>query len=326
MKIQNNRFEEILEGFSQKNILVIGDLLLDAYFWGKTERISPEAPVPIVEVQRTNFNPGGAGNVALNLAKLGSKVSVLGVIGNDANGDIILSQLKNVKIDISSIIVLDNYQTPIKTRVIAQDQQVVRIDQENNFIDKSKVLRNIQKSLEHNLKKFDGVILADYNKGLFSIDIINFIINITNKLSMPVYVDPKWDNFYEYKNVHFFKPNVQEFQKAVGNDYQKDDFLKHGTQMRETLNVDILLVTKGADDAMLFTKKGNHHTIPTETHNVHDVSGAGDTVISTFSLADLCGASAIEAANIANIAASIVCAQVGVVPINFNDLKSKLLS
>jgi rfaE bifunctional protein kinase chain/domain len=325
MKIQNNRFEEILEGFSQKNILVIGDLLLDAYFWGKTERISPEAPVPIVEVQKTNFNPGGAGNVALNLAKLSSKVSVLGVIGNDANGDTLLNQLKNVKIDVSAIIVLDNYKTPIKTRVIAQDQQVVRIDQENNFTDIKKVLPTIQESLEYNLKKFDGVILADYNKGLFSVDVINFIINITNKLSIPVYVDPKWDNFYEYKNVHFFKPNIQEFQKAVGNDYQKDDFLKHGTQMRETLNVDILLVTKGSDDAMLFTKKGNH-SIPTETHNVHDVSGAGDTVISTFSLADLCGASVIEAANIANIAASIVCAQVGVVPIQFDDLKSKLLS
>ena len=319
MKIQNNRFGEILEGFSQKNILVIGDLLLDAYFWGKTERISPEAPVPIVEVNRTNFNPGGAGNVALNLAKLGSRVSVLGIIGNDANGDTLLNQLNNVKIDVSPIIVLDNYHTPIKTMVIAQDQQVVRIDQENTFTDMKKVLTNIQESLDHNLKKFDGVILADYNKGLFSAEVINFIINITNKFSIPVYVDPKWDNFYEYKNVHFFKPNAIEFQKAVGNDYQKEFFLKHGTQMRETLNVDILLVTKGSDNAMLFTRKGNH-SIPTETHNVHDVSGAGDTVISTFSLADLCGASAIEAANIANIAASIVCAQVGVVPITISDL------
>ncbi|MFC1786187.1 bifunctional heptose 7-phosphate kinase/heptose 1-phosphate adenyltransferase, partial [Candidatus Neomarinimicrobiota bacterium] len=316
---------EILKGFSQKHILVIGDLMLDAYFWGKTERISPEAPVPIVDVQQTNFNPGGAGNVALNLAKLGSKVSVLGVIGKDANGDTLLSHLENVKIDVSPIIVLDNYQTPIKTRVIAQDQQVVRIDQENNFTDFKIVLPNILESFEHNLKKYDGVILADYNKGLFSIDIINFIINVTSKLSIPVFVDPKWDNFYEYKNVHFFKPNVQEFKKAVGNEYQKDNFLKHGTQMRETLNVDILLVTKGSDDATIFTKKGNH-SIPTETHNVHDVSGAGDTVISTFSLADLCGASAFEAANIANIAASIVCAQVGVVPIQFDDLKSKLLS
>jgi rfaE bifunctional protein kinase chain/domain len=136
---------------------------------------------------------------------------------------------------------------------------------------------------------------------------------------IPIYVDPKWDNFYEYKNVHFFKPNIQEFQKAIGNNYQKDNFLKYGTQMIEKLNVDILLVTKGSEDAMLFTRKGNH-SIPTETHNVHDVSGAGDTVISTFTLADLCGANAIEAANIANIAASIVCAQVGVVPIQFDDL------
>ena len=325
MKIQNNRFEEILKGFSQKNILVIGDLLMDAYFWGKTERISPEAPVPIVEVHRTNFNPGGAGNVALNLSKLGSKVSVLGLIGSDANGVTLTDLLKKEKIDISKIIQLDNYQTPIKTRVIAQDQQVVRIDQENNYSSIKKVLPTIQESLEEHLENIDGVILADYNKGLFSAVVINFIINITNQLSIPVYVDPKWDNFYEYKNVHFFKPNIQEFQKAVGNNFQKDDFLKHGTKMRKKVNVDILLVTKGSDEAALFTKEGNH-SIPTETHNVHDVSGAGDTVISTFTLADLSGANAIEAANIANIAASIVCAQVGVVPIKINDLKSKLLS
>jgi rfaE bifunctional protein kinase chain/domain len=325
MKTQNNLFENILDGFSQKNILVIGDLLLDGYFWGKTERISPEAPVPIIEVYRTNFNPGGAGNVALNLAALGSKVSILGVLGNDANGDTLLSQLQKVKINVSPIIVLDDYQTPIKTRVIAQEQQVLRIDQENNSINSEIILLRIKESLEHNLKNIDGIILADYNKGLLSVEIINLILNLTRKLSIPIYVDPKWDNFYEYKNVHFFKPNVQEFQKAVGNNYQKDNFLTHGTQMMEKLNVDILLVTRGAEGAMLFSTDGNQ-SIPTETHSVHDVSGAGDTVISTFTLADLCGASAIAAANIANIAASIVCAQVGVVPIQLNDLKSKLLS
>jgi D-beta-D-heptose 7-phosphate kinase/D-beta-D-heptose 1-phosphate adenosyltransferase len=319
MKTQNNRFEKILEDFSKKNILVIGDLLLDGYLWGKTERISPEAPVPIVEVYQTNFNPGGAGNVVLNLAGLGSKVSVLGVIGNDNNRDTLIDQLKRVKIDVSQIIKLDNYQTPIKTRVIAQDQQVVRIDQENNSINLESILPKIKESLENNLEKFDGIILADYNKGLFSVEVISLILDLTRKLSIPVYVDPKWDNFFEYKNVHFFKPNAMEFQKAIGNKYQENDFLKHGTQMMEKLNIDILLVTKGSQDAMLFTKKGNH-SIPTETRNVHDVSGAGDTVISTFTLADLCGASAIEAANIANIAASIVCAQVGVVPIQFDDL------
>ena len=325
MNIQNNRIKEILDGFSEKNILVIGDLMLDAYFWGKTERISPEAPVPIVEVHRTNFNPGGAGNVALNLAELGSKVSVLGVIGNDANGDTLLCQLKKVKINISPIIVLDNYQTPIKTRVIAQDQQVIRIDQENNSINSKSLLLSIDESLQNNLEKFDGVILADYNKGLFSIDVISLVIKKVKEFSIPIYVDPKWENFFEFKNVHFFKPNVMEFQKALGNNYQKDDFIKHGTEMMEKLNTDILLVTKGSEAAVLFTEEGNN-SIPIEERGVHDVSGAGDTVISVFTLADLSGASAIEAANIANISASIVCAQVGVLPIRFDDLKSKLLS
>ena len=202
MKTQYNRFEGILKGFSQKNILVIGDLLLDGYFWGKTERISPEAPVPIVEVYRTNFNPGGAGNVALNVAKLCSKVSVLGVIGNDVNGDTLLSQLKKAKIDVSPIIKLDNYQTPIKTRVIAQDQQVIRIDQENNSINSDPILSGIKESLENNLEKFNGVILAVYNKGLFSVEVIILILDVTRKLSIPVYVDPKWDNFFEYNNMN----------------------------------------------------------------------------------------------------------------------------
>ena len=325
MNISNTRVKEILKGFSEKNILVIGDLMLDAYFWGKTERISPEAPVPIVEVQKTSFNPGGAGNVALNLAELGSKVSVLGVLGNDSNGETLLSQLTKVEIDVSPIVILDNYQTPIKTRVIAQEQQVIRIDQENNSINSDSILSRIKKSLENNIEKFDGVILADYNKGLFSIDVINLIIKKVKNFSIPIYVDPKWDNFYEYKNVHFFKPNAIEFQEAVGNNYRKNDFIKYGTQMMERLNTDILLITKGSEAAVLFTKE-EIISIPTDKQGVHDVSGAGDTVISVFTLADLSEASAIEAANIANIAAGIVCTQVGVVPIQLDDLKSKLLS
>ena len=325
MNIKPDRLNKILSGFTEKNILVIGDLLLDAYFWGKTERISPEAPVPIVEVDRTNYNPGGAGNVALNLVELGSKVSILSVIGSDMNGDTLLSQLKKAKIDVSQIIRLNNYQTPIKTRVIAQDQQVLRIDQEENYIDSKLILSIIEKSLLENITKIDGFVLADYNKGLLLKDIINIVLNIADKFSVPVYVDPKWDNFFEYKNVHFFKPNISEFQKAIGNDYQESDFIKHGTQMREKLNTDILLVTKGSEEAVVFTKDGND-SIPTNAQSVHDVSGAGDTVISVFTLADLCGANAYESANIANIAASTVCAQVGVVPIKIDDLKSKLLS
>ena len=160
MNIKPDRLNKILSGFTEKNILVIGDLLLDAYFWGKTERISPEAPVPIVEVDRTNYNPGGAGNVALNLVELGSKVSILSVIGSDMNGDTLLSQLKKAKIDVSQIIRLNNYQTPLKTRVIAQDQQVLRIDQEENYIDSKLILSIIEKSLLENITKIDEIYNA----------------------------------------------------------------------------------------------------------------------------------------------------------------------
>lgn len=325
MKMQTNRFQDIIDRFSEKNILVIGDLMLDAYFWGKAERISPEAPVPIVEVNRTNFNPGGAGNVALNLAELGSKVSVLGVIGKDGNGDVLLNQLKKAKIDVSPIILLDKYQTPIKTRVIAQDQQVLRIDQENNSINSETILPIIQKTLTKILENFDGIILADYNKGIFSINVISIILEMAKKFSKPVYVDPKWDNYFEYKNVHFFKPNATEYKKALGNNFQEEYFIDQGAHMRKELNTDILLITKGSQGATLFTKDETV-TIPTKAQSVHDVSGAGDTVISVFTLADLSGAYPIEAANIANIAASIVCAQVGVVPILIYELKSKILS
>jgi len=314
-----NRFLTIIDKFSKKNVLVIGDLMLDAYFWGKADRISPEAPVPIIEVNRTNFNPGGAGNVALNLAELGSKVSVLGVIGKDANGEILLDQLKKAKIDVSPIILLDKCQTPIKTRIIAQDQQVLRIDQENNLINSKTILPVIQKTLTQILNKFDGVIIADYNKGLLSKDVIDITLELANKFSKPIYVDPKWDNYFEYKNVHFFKPNATEFKKALGSDFQEDSFLEQGSRMREELNTDILLITKGSQGATIFTRD-KIESILTNAQSVHDVSGAGDTVISTYALADLCGASPIDAANIANIAASIVCSQIGVVPIRVEEL------
>ncbi len=323
MNIQNNRFQEIISRFSDRNILVIGDLMLDAYYWGKTERISPEAPVPIVEVNRTNFNPGGAGNVALNLAELGSKVTVIGVVGKDSHGKVLIQQLRNVKIDVSQIVEIDKYQTPVKTRIIAQDQQVLRVDQENNLTIQDGLLTKINKILNKDLEKFDGVILADYNKGLFSVKVISLILDAAKKRKMPVFVDPKWDNFFEYKNVRFFKPNATEYKKALGNNYQEDLFIVQGSNLRKELNSDILLITKGSQGATLFTKDGNE-AIPTKAQSVHDVSGAGDTVISTFALADLSGATPIDAANIANIAASIVCGKVGVVPIQIDELRSVL--
>lgn len=324
MNLNKDNIFNIISGYSKKSILVIGDTMMDAYFWGKTERISPEAPVPIVEVDKTNFNPGGAGNVALNLSMLGAEVSIISVVGNDNYGEKLLELLNEKGIDTSPSIIIENYQTPIKTRVIAQDQQVIRIDQENNSFDLKDEINRILNKLEENLKNFDGIILADYNKGLLTKELIKAILKTAKKYSIPVYVDPKKENFFEYKSVKMFKPNIAEFEEAIGNEFSDSDLVNLGNNFRKKCKSEILLITRGAKEALLFIKDG-YNTIPIITQSVHDVSGAGDTVISVFTLSDLCGATPVESASIANIAASIVCSQVGVVPVDFNELKSKLL-
>ena len=325
MNLNKEKISDILAGFQNKKILVIGDVMVDAYYWGVTERISPEAPVPIVDVKRTNFNPGGAGNVALNLSTLGADVSLAAVIGNDSNGEILVNQLQEKKINTRLLSILEDYATPIKTRVIAQEQQVIRIDQENNSFDSDANISNIIDNLKSNISKYDGILLADYNKGLLSKRLIKFILKQAKDNHIPIYVDPKDNNFFEYKNVRLFKPNIAEFGKAIGNGFSNKNITDIGKKYLIDSGSEILLITRGADEALLFTENGTIN-IPTITQSVHDVSGAGDTVIATFALADLSGANPEEAAIIANIAASVVCSKVGVVPIEFSELKQKLLN
>lgn len=324
MDLNRERVKKIFSEFSNKKILVIGDVMMDAYYWGKTERISPEAPVPIVEVEHTNYNPGGAGNVALNLSALGAQVSIITVIGRDNNGNVLIDLLETEGIDISKILLLEEYNTPIKTRVIAQDQQVIRIDKEKNSIDINNYLDDLKQLINKEIDKFDGVILADYNKGLLSRQLIRLILKIAGKKEVPVYVDPKHKNFLEYKGVRLFKPNLVEFKIAIDNSFNIDNIIDYGRKFLIDSGSDMLLITRGAQDALLFIQDINF-VIPTITQSVHDVSGAGDTVIATFALADACGAEPVESANIANIAASIVCSKVGVVPIKIDELKASLL-
>lgn len=324
MNLNIDKTSKILSGFKDNRVLVIGDIMMDAYYWGRAERISPEAPVPIVDVERTNYNPGGAGNVALNLSALGANVSLMAIIGNDTNGDILLDQLNSNNIDTTKIAVIDDYNTPIKTRVIAQDQQVIRIDQENNAHIAKEELANIDSNLKSFIIDYDGIILADYNKGLLSKDFISTILDLTKNYSIPVYVDPKENNFFEYKGVRLFKPNIFELKNALGNIDIENDIVDIGRKYLSDSDSDLLLITRGAKDALLFHPKGME-IIPTITQSVHDVSGAGDTVISTFILADLAGASPKESAILANIAASVVCSKVGVVPIKYDELQANLL-
>ena len=317
--MDSKRFHALAEQFSQKHILVMGDLMLDSYMWGQANRISPEAPVPVVSVKEVTHSPGGAANVGWNIASLSAKVTMAGVVGNDIHGEQLLTLMSERGMNVESVIRDTNRPTTVKTRVIANSQQIVRTDFESLDELSNESLEAVQASVLKNIKDVDAIILADYNKGLFSEKMISSILSIANENNVPVYVDPKHDHFYLFKGVRLFKPNADEFDQAMNSANIEDG----GRALQKILDVEFVLVTLGAS-GMLLTTADESIRIPTKALAVHDVSGAGDTVISVFTLADLAGATAEEAATMANLAAGRVCEEVGVVPIDLEMLTEML--
>ncbi len=317
--MESTRFHALADQFSQKHILVIGDLMLDSYMWGQTNRISPEAPVPVVSVQKVTHNPGGAANVGWNIASLSAKVTMAGVVGDDSHGEQLLKIISDRGINIDSVAKDPLRPTTVKTRVIAQSQQVVRTDYESLDELSSESLQAMQNSIVQNMNDVDAVILADYNKGLFSEEMISAILSLANENNVPVYVDPKHDHFFAFTGVRLFKPNAVEYARAM-NTTEHDT---GGSTLREKLNADHVLVTLGAAGMQLTTAE-DEIKISTKARAVHDVSGAGDTVIAVYTLADISGATPKEAATLANLAAGRVCEEVGVVPIDLAMLTEML--
>ncbi len=297
----------------------MGDLMLDSYMWGQANRISPEAPVPVVSVKEVTHNPGGAANVGWNIASLSANVNMAGVVGNDSHGEQLLTLMSERGMNVESVVRDTNRPTTVKTRVIANSQQVVRTDFESLDELSNESLEAVQASVLKNIKDVDAIILADYNKGLFSEKMIGSILTIANENNVPVYVDPKHDHFYLFKGVRLFKPNADEFDQAMNSANIEDG----GRALQKILDVEFVLVTLGAS-GMLLTTADESIRIPTKALAVHDVSGAGDTVISVFTLADLARATPEEAATMANLAAGRVCEEVGVVPIDLEMLTEML--
>ncbi|MDP6338945.1 MAG: D-glycero-beta-D-manno-heptose-7-phosphate kinase [Candidatus Marinimicrobia bacterium] len=315
-----DRFKEITSGFGDKKVLVVGDLMLDTYLWGYADRISPEAPVPVVKVSKIEHNPGGAANVALNLASLGCQVSVIGLIGPDAEGKILTGLLDQKNIVCTNLVESENRPTTVKSRIIAHNQQVVRADREVNSDLSEASNEALTESVKSNLKDVDAVVLEDYNKGVLNSVSIRKLIEMANQAGKPIYVDPKKANFNSYKKIRLFKPNLFEFRNA----YAENESLEAaGFKLKNELNAEILMITRGADGVSLFVGSDYHH-IPTKARQVHDVSGAGDTVIATFTMSDLCGATPEESVTLSNFAAGRVCEEVGVVPITIEMLNEML--
>ncbi len=309
--MDSKRFNELAGQFNSKRILVIGDLMLDTYMWGATNRISPEAPVPVVSIENVTHSPGGAANVSWNLAALSAQVSVAGIVGQDQNGSQLVDILNQMNVDCGTVIVATDRRTSVKTRIIAQGQQLVRTDDESTEPIPEKSMKDLLKNIGFVLAEMDGIILADYNKGLLTDTLIHAVIANAESSGTPVYVDPKKDNFFEFQNIRLFKPNAQEFKQSVDHNISAETV----SFLRKKINADHVLVTLGAEGMWLITDLISEQ-IPTKARAAHDVSGAGDTVISVYTLADLSGATAVEAATLSNLAAGRVCEEVGVVAID----------
>ena len=317
--MDKNRFDQISSSFSQQSILVIGDVMLDKFMWGNASRISPEAPVPIISVNKISHSPGGAANVALNLSKLSANVQILGIVGDDNEGAILEDTL--LKNGVKTQFITDaKISTTTKTRIIAHGQQVVRTDYEDIRDVNSDQIKIIKDILDKIISEIDAILIQDYNKGLLVKDSIKTILEISSEKNIPVYVDPKKDNFFAYNKIRLFKPNLFEFESAINFKEQDKSFEDLGKDLRKKINAEILMVTRSEEGVTLFTDK-NVQTISTKARKVHDVSGAGDTAISAFVLADLCGANIEESAMISNYAAGRVCEEVGVVPISLEMIK-----
>ncbi|MBS1127018.1 MAG: rfaE [Nitrospirae bacterium] len=303
-------YQKIIRGFKDRHVLVIGDIILDHYIWGKVNRISPEAPVPVVEVTRESFLLGGAANVAHNIVSLGGRASVIGINGQDIAGEALMNILMQRGVNCDGIFT-ENRPTTVKTRVIAHNQQVVRFDREDKKYVDGKILKGILGHINSVLLQYDAVIISDYQKGMISQGLIRDIVKKAKPKEMFISVDPKVGHFDFYKGVSLITPNVMEASSGSKIEIRDDKtLLKAGKSLLKKLSCKAVLITRGEQGMSLFEKKKVTH-IPTVARKVYDVTGAGDTVISAFTLAYASGARMEEAAMIANHAAGIVVAEVG---------------
>ncbi len=324
-KINLDKIKNIISKFPSVKILVIGDLILDEFIWGKVSRISPEAPVPVVWVDHESFMPGGASNVANNIRALGGEVSVVGIIGEDRWGTILRNELEDNNIDTRGIVIDQSRPTILKTRIVAHSQQVVRVDREKiDGLDKG-IINKLVDFIQEKIKEVDAVIIEDYGKGVITPALLKKVVPLAGKLGKIITVDPKENHFSYYKGITAITPNHNEAEIAAGMEItNENDLLKAGKKLLKKFSCQAVLITLGEKGMCVFERSGKVTQIPTVAQQVYDVSGAGDTVIGTFTLAKSCGASAIEAAILSNFAAGIVVGKMGIAVVTPQELKERL--
>ena len=321
---------QILDRALSKRILVIGDLMLDEFVWGKVGRISPEAPVPVVEVTGEDFFPGGAANVARNLREFIDSTSVIGMIGKDRSAQQLHELLAKRKIDISDAVEDEKFKTIVKTRIIARNQQVVRVDREKITPPSNKQIAKVVAAVRKRLNDVDAIIFEDYGKGFLAAELVAQIARDARAAKKIVTADPNPNNPIDWSGMTAVKPNRAEAFLAAGiPDRDPDvlpkrdaDLVRAGKELMREWGTQYVLVTLG-EQGMMFFEKGKHpHHIPTKARDVFDVSGAGDTAIAMFTLALVSNATPLEAAQIANHASAVVVGKLGTATVTRDELIS----
>jgi D-beta-D-heptose 7-phosphate kinase/D-beta-D-heptose 1-phosphate adenosyltransferase len=318
-------YGRIVSNFRDARVLVIGDLILDQFLWGDVSRISPEAPVPVVWVKKESFMPGGASNVANNLRSLGADVRLAGIIGDDEYGAILKGELDQKGIRTDGILTDGSRPTILKTRVVAQHQQVVRIDKENTERLRDELTARMVKYVGSVIRDVDAVIIEDYGKGVITPAVLAKIIPLAKRMKKIIAVDPKEEHFNYYRGVSVITPNNNEASRAVGFQIADEATLKKaGEKLLAKLKCAIVLITLGENGMAVFQKNRPMKHIPTVAQEVFDVSGAGDTAIASYTLSLASGADPVEAAHIANYAAGIVVGKVGIAVVTPEELLARI--
>src|SRR3989338_6614619 len=320
------RLLKLLEQFRQKKILVVGDVMLDKYIWGEVSRISPEAPVQVVNVVKESYAPGGASNAANNVAALGAQVFMVGVVGKDSTKKKLVKELKTRNIDVNGLIDGENKRTILKVRVIGRSQQLIRFDYEKKGYVDTKTENNILDFISNKIDEIDAIIVSDYAKGVITKHLIEKLMTLCNKRNKIIVVDPKPKNKEFYRNATLITPNsieAQQMSSSQEEEFSDSDIEKIGKQLLEELNSNIL-ITKGEKGMSLFEKNGKTTSIPTFAKEVYDIIGAGDTVVASVVLALVSQASFEEAAIIANHAAGITVGKVGTSTVSTEELKRSI--
>ncbi|MCX7706230.1 MAG: D-glycero-beta-D-manno-heptose-7-phosphate kinase [bacterium] len=321
MHVKQQHLEKFLKQIPEARILVVGDIILDHFVVGQVRRISPEAPVPVLEVKKEIYRCGGAGNVCFNITGLGGNVSIASIIGDDTNGAILKNMLEENHIG-TFLLARKNFPTSIKTRVIAGSQQMIRVDREK--IEKlfQEELSKIQSFIEKEIKNFDAVIISDYGKGVVIPALISYCSGICHKYRKVITVDPKINHFFYYKNVTCLTPNLMEASAGMHlpEPSTVDDIVELGKKIMKKLSLENLVITRGKDGMTIFSDSGVTH-LPAISKEVFDVTGAGDTVIAVLTLGLACGFDILKAATFANLAAGVVVQKLGTANVSPDEMR-----